>query len=63
MQLVINKNKCPQNHPCPAVRVCPKAAISQKTWHSLPEIDYGKCISCGKCIYYCPMGAFEKKES
>ena len=28
--LVVNKNRCPQNHPCPSVKVCPVGALSQK---------------------------------
>jgi Fe-S-cluster-containing hydrogenase component 2 len=60
MKLVVNKNKCPQNHKCPAMAVCPKAAITQKDNFSLPTIDENKCIVCGKCIRFCPMGAFEK---
>ena len=29
-----------------------------------PSIDYEKCISCGKCVDFCHMGAFafEEKE-
>jgi len=61
MELIINKNKCPQNHKCPAIAVCPKRAISQKDHFSLPVIDSDKCIVCGKCIQFCPMGAFEKR--
>ncbi|HNX63263.1 MAG TPA: 4Fe-4S binding protein [Candidatus Limiplasma sp.] len=26
-------------------------------------IDDSKCIVCGKCIRYCPMGAFEMKDN
>ena len=60
MKLVINPARCPQNHRCPAISVCPKDAITQKTPYDLPVIDEAKCIVCGKCIRYCPMGAFEK---
>lgn len=62
MKLVVNKNRCPQNHRCPAIAVCPKDAITQKNNFSLPVIDEDKCIVCGKCIRYCPMGAFEKRD-
>lgn len=37
MKLIVNKNKCPQNHKCPSIRVCPKGAITQKDIYSLPE--------------------------
>ena len=60
MKLVVNAKRCPQNHRCPAMAVCPKKAISQKNIFSLPVIDDHQCIVCGKCIQYCPMGAFEK---
>jgi len=62
MKLVINAHRCPQNHRCPAIAVCPAKAISQKNIFSLPVIDESKCVVCGKCIRYCPMGAFEKVE-
>ncbi|PWM46689.1 MAG: 4Fe-4S ferredoxin [Clostridiales bacterium] len=60
MKLIVNKNKCPQNHKCPSIRVCPKNAITQKNIFSLPDIDKSICILCGKCIKLCPKGAFEK---
>ena len=60
MKITVNKRFCPQNHPCPSVRVCPVGALSQKGFGA-PEIDYNKCVSCGKCVRYCPMGAFEEE--
>lgn len=62
MKLIINAQRCPQNHRCPAIAVCPKQAISQKNSFALPVIDYDKCTVCGKCTRYCPMGAFVKAE-
>ena len=62
MKLVVNKDKCPQNHKCPSIPVCPKGAITQKDIYSLPEIDAEKCVVCGKCMTFCPKGAFEKFE-
>lgn len=59
MKLVVDENKCPQDHWCPAMRVCPKQAISQENKFDLPVIDQEKCIVCGKCIKFCPKGAFE----
>jgi predicted metal-binding protein len=29
MKLAINAEKCPQNHKCPSIAVCPKGAITQ----------------------------------
>lgn len=54
--IYVNKNRCPENHPCPAVRVCPTAALSQNRYFA-PVVDMEKCVSCGKCVRYCPMGA------
>lgn len=58
--IIVDKDLCPQNHKCPAIKVCPENAISQ-TGFNLPVIDQGKCIICGKCIKFCPMGAIQKK--
>lgn len=54
--LTVNKNRCPQNHVCPAIRVCPVDALVQIGF-SAPGVDMEKCIACGKCVRYCPMGA------
>lgn len=54
--LTLNKDNCPQNHPCPAVRVCPVGALSQSGF-SAPEINREKCIKCGKCANVCPKKA------
>ena len=32
---------CPQNHKCPAVKVCPVGALSQEGFEA-PKIDYEK---------------------
>lgn len=56
-KLTININRCPQNHPCPSLRVCPVSALTQKCYKA-PDINYDKCLACGKCVKYCPMGAF-----
>lgn len=60
MKIIADKNRCPQNHPCPAVKVCPTGAITQNKFN-LPEIDQEKCIQCMKCTMYCPMGALQAK--
>jgi NAD-dependent dihydropyrimidine dehydrogenase PreA subunit len=28
-----------------------------------PIIDYEKCVSCGKCVEYCTLGAFDFEET
>ena len=55
-KLQIKKDNCPQNHPCPAVGVCPVGALSQ-TGFNAPTIDRSKCIRCGKCSNFCPKKA------
>lgn len=62
MKIVVNREKCPQNHKCPSMAVCPQGAISQTDIYALPVVDQEKCVACGKCIRYCPKGAFEKAE-
>ncbi|MEA4896300.1 MAG: 4Fe-4S binding protein [Oscillospiraceae bacterium] len=54
--LTVKKSRCPQNHPCPSVRVCPVGALSQKGF-AAPTVDKNKCIKCGKCTKSCPMAA------
>lgn len=60
MSIQVVKERCPQNHPCPAIRSCPVDAITQKGF-GLPKIDMDKCIQCKKCIKFCPMGAIQEK--
>lgn len=55
-QLKIIVENCPQNHKCPAVKVCPVGALSQ-TGFSAPEINHEKCVKCGKCSNFCPKKA------
>jgi len=60
MKLIVNKDKCPQNHKCLSMAICPKGTITQKDIYSLPEVDFDKCILCCKCMNCCLKGAFEK---
>ena len=55
----IDESKCPKNHPCPVVRICPANAISQKSYYSAPEIDQENCANCGRCVRMCGYGAFQ----
>lgn len=59
--LEVIKERCPQNHPCPAVRVCPVNALAQESFNA-PTVDQDKCIDCGKCVRFCPTGALALKE-
>lgn len=36
-KLHVYEERCPKNHPCPAVRVCPTKALTQKDNHSAPD--------------------------
>jgi ferredoxin len=58
MAVTILKERCPQNHPCPSVRVCPQGALMQKEFLA-PVVDGDKCTDCAKCVRFCPMGAFK----
>jgi Formate hydrogenlyase subunit 6/NADH:ubiquinone oxidoreductase 23 kD subunit (chain I) len=58
--LIVKMERCPQNHPCPSVRVCPVDALSQEGF-AAPKVDMEKCIRCGKCVDYCPMNALVLK--
>jgi len=46
--------------PIPCEEACPTAAIS-KGDDGHEQIDYTKCIFCGKCIVACPFGAIMEK--
>lgn len=56
MKLKVIKERCPQNHSCPSVRICPTNALKQNG-NSAPTVDYDLCIECGKCVKFCPMKA------
>ena len=55
-KLRIITEKCPQNHKCPAIKVCSVGALTQKDFEA-PTINYEKCIRCGKCSNFCPKQA------
>jgi len=59
MAINVKKERCPQNHKCPAVKVCPVDALSQQGL-AAPVVDAEKCIDCGKCAEVCPTGALHK---
>ncbi|WP_079547108.1 4Fe-4S binding protein [Christensenella massiliensis] len=54
--ITVDLNRCPQNHPCPSVNICPTGALYQNGFDA-PAADMEQCIGCGKCVRYCPMGA------
>ncbi len=59
--IIIDPNKCPQNHTCPLIRLCPEKAIAQKGFE-LPKIDEEKCIECLICVKNCPRSAVNQIE-
>ncbi len=56
MKLNVIKERCPQNHKCPSVGICPVGALSQNGFDA-PIVDEEKCIECSKCSRFCPMKA------
>ncbi|MEG1685295.1 MAG: 4Fe-4S binding protein [Bacteroides sp.] len=58
MLVTLDKKKCPHNHVCPLINVCPVGAISQGK-DGYPIINYDLCIECGKCTRACPMKAIQ----
>jgi len=60
-KLIIVKENCPKSHKCPSVKICPTGALTQNAFDA-PEIDYEKCIACGKCSSFCPKKALQLQQ-
>jgi ferredoxin len=58
---VVVKERCPQNHPCPCISLCPVDALSQNGFEA-PTIDKDSCIECGACVNSCPYQALTDDE-
>ncbi|MEF9879949.1 MAG: 4Fe-4S binding protein [Raoultibacter sp.] len=56
MFLKVLIERCPQNHPCPSIGVCPSNALHQEGF-AAPTVDHNACTTCGVCAKYCPMQA------
>ncbi len=48
----VREEYCPQNHPCPVIRVCPLGAISQEGY-AAPVVDEEICTDCNICARSC----------
>lgn len=59
MAIRVIASRCPQNHRCPSLRVCPVGALTQEG-NRAPQVDPQKCLDCGKCIRSCPMSALQE---
>lgn len=56
--ITVHPERCPQNHRCPSLRVCPTGAITQQG-HGAPVIDESKCTDCGRCAMSCRVFAWD----
>ncbi|MBC7114025.1 MAG: 4Fe-4S binding protein [Archaeoglobi archaeon] len=61
MKLKVNPLRCPQDHRCPLIAICPAGAIEQRGF-SLPEINEEKCKGCLLCARSCPRAAVMVEE-
>lgn len=52
MAVKVIVERCPQNHICPAVAICPVDALSQ-VGHAAPTVDPELCTECGECVLVC----------
>lgn len=57
--MITVNNRCPSNHPCPVVGICPTGAIKQRGF-AAPTVDNSKCIDCNICVKNCGYRAFVK---
>lgn len=62
-KLKLDLQKCPANHKCPAVGVCPVHALTQEDSNHAPEIDYNLCVACGACCRVCGKQALQIVEA
>lgn len=56
----IDSETCDKSPFCPAKRICPVKAITQKLG-KVSIVDEEKCIGCGKCLNFCPGNAITMK--
>lgn len=58
-KLILDVQKCPANHSCPAVKICPMDALHQAGSNHAPEINYNLCVACGACTRVCGKQALQ----
>ncbi len=58
MAIRVVASRCPQNHRCPSIRVCPVGALTQEGTRA-PRVDAQKGVDCGRCVQSCPMAALQ----
>jgi ferredoxin len=51
------KERCPEDHVCPMIRLCPKKAITQEGFKA-PKVNHDECIECVVCVNNCPHRVF-----
>jgi Fe-S-cluster-containing hydrogenase component 2 len=61
MPVLVKPGRCPQDHACPALSVCPVGALKQDGFKA-PEVDQELCIDCGACTALCPYRALTENE-
>ncbi len=59
MPAIINFKICDNAPECGGIEVCPTKAITYNKKKKTLEIDESKCITCGKCVLECPVGAIK----
>ncbi|MBN1156964.1 4Fe-4S ferredoxin [Candidatus Woesearchaeota archaeon] len=50
--------RCPEDHLCPAIKMCPVKAIYQNGFNA-PSVDNDKRIGRQACVANCPQSVFE----
>ena len=54
--ILVQTQYCPQNHPCPSLRVCPTGALQKPDPEAPVTTRPELCIGCKSCLLVCPFG-------
>ncbi len=57
-KVVVLEDRCPQDHQCPSVKICPVGALTQDGFNA-PVVNYTFCLNCKQCVDFCPMEALQ----